>query len=67
MVLGARLRLLALDGATDMILDPLLLLFGVRFEDELDGNEEMYPDSESLLKEATAAWPSHLRTWPNSL
>jgi hypothetical protein len=67
MVLGARLPLLALDGAADMIIDPLLLLFGLKFEDELDGNEETYPDSEPLLKEATSAWSSHLRMWPNLL
>ena len=64
MVLGARLLLLALDGATDISRDLLLLLLGVKFEDALDGDEGTYPDSESLLKEATSAWSSHLRTWP---
>jgi len=51
-MLGARLRLLALDGATDMTLLPLLLFGGVKFDETVEGS---YPDSESLLEEATSA------------
>jgi hypothetical protein len=65
MVLGARLRLLALDGATDISLFFSLFLCGVKFEEALDSDEELCSDTESLLKEATSAWSSHSRTWPN--
>jgi hypothetical protein len=63
LVLGARLRLLALDGATDIALDLVFFLLGVKFEAALEGGEG---DSESLLKEATSAWSSHLPTRPNA-
>lgn len=63
LILGARLLLLALDGATDISLALLLLFLDVN-EDALDRGEVVRIDSESLL-EATSVWSSHPWTWPN--
>jgi len=55
LMLGARLRLLALEGtlegAIDMLVSFPLLLFGVKFEEALDN--EVSSGSEPPLKEAT--------------
>jgi hypothetical protein len=44
-------------------LDVLFFLLGVKFEAALEDGEG---DSESLLKESTSAWSSHLPTQPNA-
>jgi hypothetical protein len=61
--LGARLLLLALDGATDILL-LLFLLFGGEID---DADEGISSDAESLLIEASSAASSHSRTWPKVL
>jgi hypothetical protein len=63
-VLGARLRLRAREGATDMVRSPLFFLLGVNPDEALDGDEGTYPDAESWLTEATSAQSGHERKWP---
>jgi hypothetical protein len=63
LMLGARLLLLALDGATDILLVLLLLFLDVN-DDALDRGEVVRMDSVSLL-EARSVWSSHPWTWPN--
>jgi hypothetical protein len=66
LVLGARLLLLALDGATDIMLTLFACLLGamnVSEEDMLERGEVLAcGERSSLLEVATSAWSSHLRT-----
>jgi hypothetical protein len=66
LVLGARLLLLALDGATDMMLTLFACLLGamnVSEEEMLERGEVLAcGERSSLLEVATSAWSSHLQT-----